>query len=130
MSKFLRWNCTRSKWTSSTSSNAITSGGYTRTHTHTTPVLHCHSLTQQTVSKHSRQSTIRQTTASLLLQSKKYYLICIVAFSALTLLVGWQEEHPDCKIWGDGGGGHWLVRMEWQVLLWHWLTWVVPGKRP
>ena len=37
-----------------------------------------------------------------------------VAFSALTLLVGWQEGHPTCKKEsGDGGGGHWLVRMEW-----------------
>jgi len=34
----------------------------------------------------------------------------LVAFSALTLLVGWQEAgHPACKKWGDGGGGHWLV---------------------
>ena len=37
----------------------------------------------------------------------------IVAFSALTLLVGWQEGHPACKIMGDCGGGHWLVWMEW-----------------
>jgi len=35
-----------------------------------------------------------------------------VAFSALTLLVGRQEGHPACKM-GDGGGGHWLIRMEW-----------------
>jgi len=28
-------------------------------------------------------------------------------------LVGRQEGHPACKKWGDGGGGHWLVRMEW-----------------
>jgi len=37
-----------------------------------------------------------------------------VAFSALTLLVGQQEGHPACKNkWGDGGGGHCLVWMEW-----------------
>jgi len=37
----------------------------------------------------------------------------LVAFSALTLLVGRQEGHPACKKYGeDGGGGHWLVRME------------------
>ena len=24
----------------------------------------------------------------------------LVAFSALTLLVGWQEGHPACKQWG------------------------------
>jgi len=36
------------------------------------------------------------------------------AFIALTLLVGWQEGHPACKkVWGDGGGGRWLVQMEW-----------------
>jgi len=45
--------------------------------------------------------------------------ICIIfnwvifTFGALTLLVGRQEGHPTCKKWGDGGGGHWLVRMEW-----------------
>jgi len=42
----------------------------------------------------------------------------LVAFSALTLLVGWQEEHPACKKWEDGGGGHWLVRMEWHPAGW------------
>jgi len=35
-------------------------------------------------------------------------------FSALTLLVGRQEGHLACKKYGeDGGGGHWLVWMEW-----------------
>ena len=39
--------------------------------------------------------------------------------SALTLLVGRQEGHPACKkIWGNGGGGHWLVRMEWRLARW------------
>jgi len=41
----------------------------------------------------------------------------LVAFSALTLLVGQQEGHPACKKW-DGGGGHWLVRMEWRPARW------------
>jgi len=36
----------------------------------------------------------------------------------LTLLVGLQEGHPACKKWGDGGGGHWLVRMEWRPAGW------------
>jgi len=73
-----------------------------------------------------------------------------IAFSALTLLVGRQEGHPACKKWGDGGGGHWLVRMEWrparwsvclpllifpctmnpEVLFWHRLTQMVPEKGP
>ena len=39
-------------------------------------------------------------------------------FSALTLLVGRQEGHPACKKWRDGGGGHWLVRMEWHPAGW------------
>jgi len=35
------------------------------------------------------------------------------------LLVGRQEGHPACKkIWGDGGGEHWLVRMEWRPAGW------------
>ena len=39
-----------------------------------------------------------------------------IAFSASMLLVGRQEGHPACKkIWGDGGGGHWLVQMEWRL---------------
>jgi len=28
--------------------------------------------------------------------------VIVVAFSALTLLVGWQEGYPACKKWGDG----------------------------
>jgi len=40
------------------------------------------------------------------------------AFSALTLLVGQQEGHLACKKMGDGGGGHWLVRMEWLPARW------------
>jgi len=39
------------------------------------------------------------------------------AFSALTRLVGRQEGHPACKKW-DGGGGHWLVWMEWRPARW------------
>jgi len=29
-----------------------------------------------------------------------YIYCCTVTFSALTLLVGWQEGHPACKKWG------------------------------
>jgi len=33
----------------------------------------------------------------------------------LTLLVGRQQGYPACKKYvGDGGGGHWLVGMEWR----------------
>jgi len=41
----------------------------------------------------------------------------LVAFSALTLLVGRQEGHPACKN-GGGGGGHWLIWMEWRPAGW------------
>ena len=37
----------------------------------------------------------------------------LLIFCALTLLFGWHEGYPACKKWGDGGGGHWLVRREW-----------------
>jgi len=33
-------------------------------------------------------------------------------------LVGRQEGHLACKKWGDGGGGHWLVWMEWRPVGW------------
>ena len=47
------------------------------------------------------------------------HLCHIFAFSALTLLVGRQEGHPACKKYGeDGGGGLWLVRMEWRPAGW------------
>jgi len=43
----------------------------------------------------------------------------LVAFSALTLLDGRQEGHPARKRYGGcGGGGHWLVRMEWYPAGW------------
>ena len=42
----------------------------------------------------------------------------LIVFSALTLLVGQQEGHPACKKLEDGGGGHWLVRMEWHPAGW------------
>jgi len=42
----------------------------------------------------------------------QFYIL--VAFSALTLLA---KGHPACKKW-DGGGGHWLVRMEWPPAGW------------
>ena len=41
-----------------------------------------------------------------------------VAFSALTLLAGWQEGHLAYKIWGNGGGEHCLIRMEWRPAGW------------
>jgi len=52
---------------------------------------------------------------------KQLYFINTIkfsSFSALTLLVRRQEGHPVCKKWRDGGGGHWLVRMEWRPAGW------------
>ena len=47
-----------------------------------------------------------------------FYSLSSIAFSALTLLVGWQEGYPSCKKWGDGGDGHWLIRIEWRPARW------------
>jgi len=46
------------------------------------------------------------------------FYIVIVYKHALTLLVWRQEGHPACKKWEDGGGGHWLVQMEWRLAGW------------
>jgi len=43
-------------------------------------------------------------------------VLCLQCFD--TLVAGWQEGHPACKKWGDGAGGHWLVRMEWHPARW------------
>jgi len=40
------------------------------------------------------------------------------AFSALTLLVGRQDLGTRPVKMADGGGGHWLVRMEWRPAGW------------
>jgi len=49
-----------------------------------------------------------------------WYWCRAIAFSALTLLVGWQEGHPACKKWHncEGGHGHWFVWMEWHPAGW------------
>jgi len=38
--------------------------------------------------------------------------------SVLDTVGWWQEGHPACKKWRDGGGGHWLVRVEWRPAGW------------
>jgi len=36
-----------------------------------------------------------------------------------TVVVGVSQGHPARKkIWGDGGGGQWVVRMEWRPTGW------------
>ena len=75
------------------------------------------------------------------------------AFSALRLLVGWQEGHPACKkqsggvlvwlsvwskvqtcIWPNWCHCHSLslasVKSRLVLPFWYWLTWVVPEKGP
>jgi len=42
----------------------------------------------------------------------------VKALKALRLLVGWQEGRLVCKKWGEGGGGHWLVRLVWRPARW------------
>jgi len=64
------------------------------------------------------QIVLRYFSWSTLPSILQYFFSTLVAFSALTLLVGQQEGHPACKKLGDGGGGHWLVRMEWRQAGW------------
>ena len=77
----------------------------------------------------------------------------LVAFSALTLLVGRQEGHPACKqlsggvlawlsVWSEVQTSIWpswchchslsLASVKSRLVLpfWYWLTWVVPDKGP
>jgi len=42
----------------------------------------------------------------------------LLAFSALTLLIGRHEGHLAGKKYEDGGGRHWLVRMQWRPAGW------------
>ena len=81
----------------------------------------------------------------------RYVLSLYVAFSALTLLVGWQEGHPACKkligvvlvwlsvwiemqtcIWPRWCHCHSLslasVKSRLVLPFWCWLTWIVPEK--
>jgi len=44
--------------------------------------------------------------------------ITLQLLNSLTLLAGWQEGPSACKNMGDGGGGHWLVQMEWHPAGW------------
>ena len=46
------------------------------------------------------------------------YLVCYYTFSALTLLLGWQEGHPACKK-TSGGVLAWLsVWSKMQTCIW------------
>jgi len=49
-------------------------------------------------------------------------MLPVIAFNALTLLVGWQEGHPACKKLSG-------VVLAW-LSVWYRLTWVVPEKGP
>jgi len=45
------------------------------------------------------QKTLLSTTFAAFTKSHPRFVSMLVAFSALTLLVGWQEGHPVCKKW-------------------------------
>jgi len=78
----------------------------------------------------------------------KFHSFSAASFSALTLLVGWQEVHPACKKLKSGGVLAWLfVWSKVQTCIWppadatathcllllpfwYWLTRVVPEKGP
>ena len=89
---------------------------------------------------------------------KKFFEICrtvcsLYAFSALTLLVGWQERHPACKklsggvlawlsVWSEMQTCVWpswchchslslaSVKSRLVLPLWYRLTWAIPEKGP
>ena len=50
--------------------------------------------------------------------SKFYYLFLSASCPQCFDTVGQHEGHPACKKWGDYGGDHWLVRMEWHPAGW------------
>jgi len=55
---------------------------------------------------------------NLTIQNSFCFLVLVFAFSALTLLVGWQEGHPACKKL-RGGVLAWLsVWSEMQTCIW------------
>ena len=55
----------------------------------------------EVIQKTCQRSAIEATETENMISCK-----LLVAFSALTLLVGQQEGHPACKKWVDGGGAH------------------------
>jgi len=49
------------------------------------------------------------------------FTIIILAFLPRPSLIVVSHTHAarnTCKKWGDGGGGHWLFRMEWHPAGW------------
>ena len=79
---------------------------------HATPVRHHTTMNAQPVLLQPLPSTEFIVSSSCNSSCIQHCLLSLVlAFSALTLLVGWQEGHPARKKYGDGGGGQWLVRM-------------------
>ena len=53
------------------------------------------------------------------LQVALYFMFLVTSFSAFSaLMVGLQEGIWLVKNMGDGGGGHWFVRMEWRPAGW------------
>ena len=100
-----------------------------------------------------RQASTSETSLQLANQVSIHLCLWYFAFSALTLLVGWQEGRPACKnlsggvlvwlsvwsivqtcIWPSWCHCHSLslasVKSRLVLLFWYQLTWVVPEKGP
>jgi len=113
---------------------------------------HIRSNYSQTVTTITHIVEMAHTVDSLQFHSNSHLLL-LVAFSALTLLVGWQEGHPACKklssevlawisvwsevqtcIWPSWCHCHSLslapVKSTLVLPFWYRLTWVVPDKGP
>ena len=59
-----------------------------------------HNVTRNTLHIHRTYMNYEHISSTEQYQVKKMLLMsCFCAFSALTLLVGWQEGHPACKNW-------------------------------
>ena len=59
-----------------------------------------------------RRENLRVQAEAVMPASSNHFTILLLAKILCT------EGHPACKKWGDGGGGHWLVRMEWRPAGW------------
>jgi len=51
-----------------------------------------------------------------------YFICCFIYFELPSVLwccwLGGRKGIRPVKVWGDGGGGHWLVRVEWHPAGW------------
>ena len=134
---------------------AAPSDAYTNPPVHVLPVRATPPSAVQT--QHLTNANITVISIITITSSWIRYLLVLAfsapAFSALTLLVGWQEGHPACKK-QSGGVPVWLsvwskvqtciwpswchchslslasVKSKLVLPFWYWLTWVFPKKGP